>query len=884
MFDRLINNKSAFSMVEMMLLLLIASLIVAASVPLITRKHLNIPSASNHGSYMCYYQNGKLMEARRSGRVQQKLLSGYPRETANCVFEPPAKAAMFQITAIGGGGGGGDAGYDGKLPTSHNRVEQTLDPFPEQSDGDHYLKLENLSKIGIDINNEDAVNEVKNYFANFWVYAAGSDSSLPGSIYYTKLSKGKETNACPAGQLKYEEKEKVINLNNVEYKLCSGEGVSGGKTVLPDIYVCYRKKAYSSERVKVGGYYKYPSGPEGQATCSKKQNVVVDCTWPNGKTKKELVTVTVTKEVPAVYRTTGTYLKETKKVNVPCQSNNACQSLNQTNCDNTAQTLCTEYQDVYENCAEGIEKCLISGPTSKEITRTVEMEVEIPCTNQYEQKTDTWTERAPSSIVYFGEDFNKDDPQIQCDKVSSSSGEVVHVTYTTHELVGCNINTETDKPNYSIAEEKSRNLTAGRGAFCLSASQKGSLGLRYQILRESPYEQLPIGDDINKRLSISSPHSFCGAVMCAYSSSPSCRIGSCGPSKGNYHPGNPTMVKLGNTTIFARNSTTPAKGAKLKQDSMILNVFDGYIYDSSGLASGIKTKPITYYFDTLDNTSVSNGVNGTCSQNSAEYSQDRDCRGDSSRKAGYCMQHVGFQSAEENGLYHFYDTYETNSLPKGLSGEPGEYKTLVVRSLSGADRTIVVGRGGSAATLNLGGDGSRGSDTSFGDFLIAKGGEGGKGRQSAIADVELPPYDSSWDFRKVMTCFTSLNLNNLSDADRVQCESWRNNPSDVSFYKNTSDVSDKIPIKVISGGMFSHVMSTFGVGGNDSLAADLTQFAGKAGNGGGVEHFCWAGQRKIYFEGHELEKSGAHIPEGCHNAFRNIPATSGGDGAVIISW
>ncbi|MBO8430273.1 hypothetical protein IAC76_02690, partial [Spirochaetes bacterium] len=94
------HKKRAFSLVELMMLLLVSSLIIAALVPVVTKKHFRLPSTVIHGAYMCYYKNGELYEAKWSGKNQQTVV--YDRPTDQCVFSPPQKAAYFQISAIGG--------------------------------------------------------------------------------------------------------------------------------------------------------------------------------------------------------------------------------------------------------------------------------------------------------------------------------------------------------------------------------------------------------------------------------------------------------------------------------------------------------------------------------------------------------------------------------------------------------------------------------------------------------------------------------------------------------------------------------------------------------------------------------------------------------------
>lgn len=100
------NKKIGFSLIEMMLLLLILSLMTAASVPILSRKHKVAPVKAFHGRYACFWNGNHLWQQQYSGEniIQNEAVS-------QCRFEPPKKANYFYIQIIGGGGGGGSAGY-----------------------------------------------------------------------------------------------------------------------------------------------------------------------------------------------------------------------------------------------------------------------------------------------------------------------------------------------------------------------------------------------------------------------------------------------------------------------------------------------------------------------------------------------------------------------------------------------------------------------------------------------------------------------------------------------------------------------------------------------------------------------------------------------------
>lgn len=192
----------AFSMVELMMVLLISALIIAAIVPIVTRKHMQLPTIAAHGAYLCYYgpkgidaagnitdPTVVLREARWTGTDYTRKV--FDRETANCVFEPPKKAAFFQITAVGGGGGGSDSGYVGTLPTQKSTDYMEFNPFMiTQDDLDGY----NIS-----------YDTFKKYGGYVLAYSQAKASGKGGDMGWYKYTETTTPSACS----KYYDKEKV---------------------------------------------------------------------------------------------------------------------------------------------------------------------------------------------------------------------------------------------------------------------------------------------------------------------------------------------------------------------------------------------------------------------------------------------------------------------------------------------------------------------------------------------------------------------------------------------------------------------------------------------------------------------------------------------------
>ncbi len=846
--------KKAFSMVELMMLLVIASLIVAASVPIVTKKHLHLPSAANHGTYMCYYHDGHLYEARRSGRINQKMLAGYPRKTSNCVFDPPAKASLFQITAIGGGGGGGDAGYTGTLPTTYTNTDKTLYPFG--------LTIAGLEAIGIK-NTPAALAELKSYMGHIWSFAESADSGNAGPLSYTSITTGKETHECPLNQ--QHKSWKTYSTGGSSVTLCAG--YTGQTTVSPTSgSTCY---AYDSDGNVVGIVGGTASYGGASATCSKTEDVY-DCLYPYGQYYDcEVVTGNI--HHPAEY-STGSYISGSKPGPViPCS--NPCIYKGQSSCN--SGPCYGPSEDIYSPCAPGIPACKIKDAWDEPIKTWKHNGCENDCVKtKTGTKTTTWTETASGGT--YGQTSGKtaEGYEIKCD-TTPYGGEYQKLEYDGT----CNVDTTTDTISYGVSTQNSP-YSVGHGKFCTTPSLAGDLGLGYSASNTVPASNAPDGPHINEGLSASMPYSFCNG------------IGVCGTSTGSAHTGTSATSTVGPHTITAESAPAGAVGNTLRRRSVTLQLYNGTTADA------ILRKSETFYYDEVVSTGHS-GTDGRCVGSGGEKLH-YDCRkGASSSRIGYCLMrhyHTAESQAELSGLYKWHDTYDENTLKKGFYGKPGEFKTIVVRSLNGIDRTINVGRGGSAATINLGKNGSKGSDTTFGNILTAQGGDGGVGSQPAPeATGKLPPFNKAiMDFNKLKTCMTT----NTLDSD-TQCKTWKNNPSAINWYRNTSGEKGAKPSKTSVGGMFSFVLSSFEVSfAGDDVVKDILEFSGKGGNGGGVEHFCWAGQNIITFEDRELIKSSVYhaghapagadpnniIPVACKTSFRNIPATPGYDGALIITW
>ncbi len=114
------KKKYAFTLAEALILLLIAALLAAALVPVITRKHKDV---GEHGEWVCTMDSdGKhVVKSTYRGKITQ-FETAY-NDGEMCVFSPPAAAKDFTIKAVGGGGSGA-GGTAGAAETIFNSLAE----------------------------------------------------------------------------------------------------------------------------------------------------------------------------------------------------------------------------------------------------------------------------------------------------------------------------------------------------------------------------------------------------------------------------------------------------------------------------------------------------------------------------------------------------------------------------------------------------------------------------------------------------------------------------------------------------------------------------------------------------------------------------------------
>ena len=96
------NKKLGFSLVEVMIIFVVMSAIVAAMMPSITMRSKSVPIKIARGAYICYMDDGGALHEEVFNRKHQIKAATVDA----CKFLPVKQAAAYQITVIGAGAGG----------------------------------------------------------------------------------------------------------------------------------------------------------------------------------------------------------------------------------------------------------------------------------------------------------------------------------------------------------------------------------------------------------------------------------------------------------------------------------------------------------------------------------------------------------------------------------------------------------------------------------------------------------------------------------------------------------------------------------------------------------------------------------------------------------
>lgn len=771
------NKRKAFSLTELMILMVLVSIALAASIPVITKKHLQLPTTTEHGSYICYYDNdGDLHEVRYSNKfgVNQSI---FDRKTDNCIFNPPEKVTYFQVSAVGGGGGGGDSGYTGGNRNPGWTEISTIKPWG--------ITDEALTQYNI------KYKDFKTYSGKLYAYAKGTDSGKGGDTNYVSHEQ-----PCTADH--YE------NIQDNYATLVSGtvaEGVAEpGHEVTCEYTYKYRDCTYEKKTKQVPYQVLKPG------TCKDVTTTHIECVKP------KMV------EVRNVYY--GCKDNKTGLVNwstLP-SSRDACVAGNNSRFSPVMETRITNVQN---GCDEEITLTKTTTQCEYETRHTTEEYTEYNCEEKTAQKT---TKGA------------------RCVNATTSDVEALGTISYRSKYV-CD-----KRDNYYKWNDGGKGGSAGTGARCKSAAVNGDTYLsidKYSNATSNGYSGVDVpasGFAEGYPTTCNGSYGGDGTAFC----SDGTFANDCGD---NASYSQAYISRNGEQQAITKAFSAPKAGK------------GGYRYWDGEVGAS--------YCNTPRAQSSPNGTNGTCTSGTSASSSWCGLTG----TTGYCLErHDG--TLAPNGEYKYRYSYDENYLQYGNPGDAGEYKTLVVRSFKNMDTSIHVGRGGAAGTPNSGASGVAGSVTRMGNLISAAGGKGGKGGLTSATEV-LPGYTPE----KFNSGLTSTS---------------------TGYTKRTGSIAGSAPVlKGLASNLFGYILPKV----QDSLQ-QIFNNAGYGGKGGGVNHYCWAGQWIVQFEGVILSSSiypgdtyispggqvvntpgnGMKVPASCYTNFKIEEASDGKDGALMIKW
>jgi len=857
----------AFSMVELMMLLLVSSLIIAATVPLVTKRHLRMPSSVSHGAYMCYYKDGVLRETRYSGKTNMRKV--FDRAAmGNCVFDPPTKATYFQISAIGGGGGGGDAGYNGGNPTEKQDTHTSLLPLGVTED--------QANKYGLRDKNPAAADpyaDAKAAVGTIWAFAKSLGSGAGGSVGYMVNDGDYDSDNCLSYETycsksasDYSGAKKYHCRRKIETETEEGTGTSSN--IIKDFFA--KLKIVNKIAVRVKGVI------TGAATTTTYEDCGSWMEYYQNHHKKWQEKVGSHQE-PYTCCPGGTETYE--KTPAGCEMVHVSKTCYKTVSlgggggeSGAAQGSSSANISVPYDCSYDEKQCheAVYGTRCRGGYQTCYKTVD-----DYETRTSSWTTNESTSKPSCYGDAN-----VECYEVGISDSEAPCLEYSQR---CAEYEQYRDRFTHTVAS----GAAGGSGAIC------STNGVTHKLLN------ITFNTDAIASGTISAGESFDltgGGLPCQIAAKGSNGFAVCqsGSLNGDSGCGSLENASYSQATI-SDNGTNHITRA--------YSSWRGGGGASRILTGPYDTPPKGEMYWNAEGPTPTPAADGACAS-SYESGGLGDCG--SSDMTGYCLRRKkpgGGTEDVPNGDYAYKRLFDVNFLTKGNPGYAGQFHTVIVRSLDSVDRTIHIGRGGSPATLNLGGNGADGSATYMGasidDAIIkADGGKGGEGYQYAVFPTQLPRFDADiWKAEKL--CYKMINGKTLTAAETSQMNSsmaaagMSSCPTELKDYKFIEDTGAERgskPKTISFGGMFNFLQMSFNA---DKVLESLLMQAGKGGTGGGVTHNCWAGQDRIWLN--ETFLNGPSVTRAfingqtyqgktCFTDYENHVAGPGHDGALIIRW
>lgn len=858
----------AFSLVELMMLLLVSSLIIAALVPVVTKKHFRVPSMVIHGAYMCYYKDGQLWETKWSGKSQQRVV--FDRPTENCVFVAPQKAAYFQISAIGGGGGGGDSGYTGGNPIGGWSTPKEVSPWG--------ITEEKLADLNL-VKSEFLANA-----GTLWGYARGGSSGSGGEIGYSVKNQTGTICTDPIYTETSECAHWATSSSSVEVTNCWLEKIEettdessayDNKTIFGKIALKINKFFTEKFAAKFSG--KLLGAASGTICSTTTKTPVETCEYEqvwNPRTCHKPVycaeynpdvceDIEYTVDVPD-----GEEITYTQGFNNCCRGNCSCSTTSisgdQSDGCRTNGTCQIEHKTPKFKKETRTKTVCSSGGCKREAGGD-----EYDCGYYSNGALIGCTTSTDESTSGPGCDPGEGYKEV-CETETTTAGSSYCDRYETVKVEdGCNVD---PIPVYEWSSSTSSGRSGASGGTCASSAVSGNIGLQ-----GSGSSNVYDGADGGSRDTSGCGSRYCGDTAWAEDGMAPCAGG---PAQS-----------CGTNVTFSTFDITGTSSASVRADSA-----------SAGGGGGGRTCTPNSEGECVDQArspSLTSSAGGCPSGHDA--SADELC---GSGDYGYCLEHANGGGIEDGGNYSWNYSYDNNYLSYGEPGSPGIFKTVIVRSLKNVDTTIKIGRGGSAAANGLGQPGAKGSPTTMGKIIFADGGDGGRGNIETPGEV-LPTYNKETHLKEGLCYFRDKYLNEKNEDGTYKYPDKRS-----ELLGKPAGYCDGMTYKfhVLQGRMFGELPTPVGIASsimnfifNTADNSDAIQkFVrhGRGGAGGGVEHRCWAGRYEVEFENAIMLQSSVfpdkasadaaggtkYVPDGCRNDWSTVPAGPGGDGALLIKW
>ena len=865
-----------FSLVEMMLLLLIVSLMIASGVTVISKKHVKVPHLAMHGSYMCYYKNvggvPTLWEERYIGTGLNKKTLDQEATGGECLFTPPDRVSYLHIQATAGGGGGGDAGYRGGNIITKKSAEDKISPFKIT---DKLLELK-----GITILSEQG-GEISAY-AN--AQDENGDSGAGGDLYYIMKDdspvcrkhrkwdyQGDENKFWTCDQEPDETCGTVCSYYVAGYDWCPIEEWDDqgcwdwydeewyGCYVVVDWYECNHGSGYCEEGSEPYAFFEPRKEP---LYVHATDTYIQDYDDPKPKHYKETAAAT------------GTDTKKERQV----RREQKADATSLCSFGNTTKFAGDLSDGIFGSFTgrDGVSvSCSTAGisegygddmyPIVIGQTAPPHIAVTAPASQYYKDKIEydpsEETDTAYGSVCYKDADpsknpintgipipkceggtFKIDIPQDTTedpgpDKYDVTPQELLWSTYYVDNgwyHYSC--------PSYDVRTEDS---SYGCEQRCVNFYYTSEPGCHYEQRQESGerclFSYTPSADERELYL----PAVAKGG---AKSAGTACSLGPIPAGTNITYEGESSVVPgirgsdknctgAGYSTFYSLSAYNSQPKCRTESGTDSL----GYAKITlNGATCTANQKPPT------KGTGAKKDFAGPGSPTPGEKGDDGTGTGSGGALGRNFVAYI--VKGQENYKYTYQYTWDTNYMQYGDGGKAGEYQTKIVRAIKDKSIRIIVGRGGAGGEEGTGNSGENGEDTVIEGIMTVKGGAGGPG--GLMTPVEqMPIYYSGLDFTKIKV----------------------GNPGGK---RTTSNIK-------------SNIMNLILPIDNEFTLQQWVTVSGEGGNGGGSTNECWASEWVRWFEAVQDPASITAADVACRNGtyWSSTPVAEDGlDGLVLIRW